>query len=90
MTYDNSQFMASPMSYGRKGAQLDLSVDRILGASVKAIEVVQAGDLVYRPVDGTSDITVIGAPVGYQPPHVPGIVRSVGSGTTAAVVTVED
>ena len=49
MAFDNSQFAASPMNYGRKGSQLDLSNDQSLGSSVKAIEVVQAGDLVYRP-----------------------------------------
>ena len=90
MAYDRDQFAPSPVTLGTKGATIDYSSgDVVLGASVKAVQVVAAGNVVYRPAGETSgSITVTEAPVGMVLLHVPGVIFQ--SGTTATLVSVED
>lgn len=92
MPFKVSDYSANLSSFGRRGAQLDLSgADVTLAANVKAVQVIGAGTLIYSPVSDPGNwITVTGAPVGYQPAHVVGVVRSAANGTTAAVCTIAD
>lgn len=90
MTYDNSQFAATPYSVGRKGGTIDYSGgDVTLSTNVKGVVVVGEGNVVYRPIGETSgSITVTSAPVGFLLPHLVGLI--IQSGTTATLTTVED
>ena len=78
-----------PAAFGRGGDTIDLSsTDFTVGANVKAIVVVAAGNVVCKPMKGSANITITGAPVGMILPwHCKTIVRT---STTATLATVED
>jgi hypothetical protein len=91
MAFDNTQFQPTMDTRGRKGSAIDYSGgDVTISASVKAVVVTAAGNVVYEPVDNASgtNITITGASVGYVLPHVVGLI--VKTGSTAFLATIED
>jgi len=78
---------SGPDTFGFGGDAIDLTGgDYPVPDTVKAITVVAAGNVVYRSVDGSADITVTSAFVGYELRHHALIIRQ--SGTTATLATV--
>ncbi len=77
-------------NYGKQGQMITISGDTTVPANAKAIVVVTAGNLVFRPVGNPpgQNITITGAAVGFTPPYVVGTI--IETGTTAALATVED
>jgi hypothetical protein len=73
-------------SFGRDGATISLaSTDFAVPADVRAIVVVAAGNVVFRPIEGDTDITITGAEVGFILPWRCSVIRK--TGTTATVAT---
>ena len=93
MSYDRDEYAATPHTFGRKGILVDISSeDSPIGAEVKAVVVVAAGNVVYCPAgndqSGSEDIIVTDAGVGFCLPHLPSFIRK--TGTTATLCTVAD
>lgn len=87
MPYNRQDFTSGADTFGFGGATINLgSGDFSVGDTVKAIVVVSTGSVVFRPVDGASDITITSAPVGYVLPWHASVIRQ--SGTTATLATV--
>jgi len=76
--------------FGSKARIVQPSDTLDLDPYAKAIVVVAAGDLAYLPADNAdgSIVNVVGAPVGFIPPHR--VRRIMATGTDASVVTVDD
>lgn len=92
MSFVGKAISPSPINFGKKGAKVDLSgADVQMPLGCKAIVVTAPGNLKYYPIDSpTNLIEFDNCPLGFIPPHVPGVVRSTANGTTASVATVED
>lgn len=87
MPYDRTDFTSGAQSFGFGGVPISLaSTDFTVPNTVKAICVVAAGNVVFRAVDGTADITITGAQVGYILPWHASVIRR--TGTTATLATV--
>lgn len=78
------------LGLGRKARVVTPSDTDDLEPYARAIEVVTAGNLVFLPMenDDADTITVTAAPVGYRTSVA--VRRVLATGTTAAVVTVDD
>lgn len=90
MGFKTSEFSPSLLTFGRKGASVDLSAaDQTMGETVKAIVVATAGSVVYSARHSPDVfLTLSDLPAGYVIPHIPGVIRK--TGTTASLITVED
>ncbi|TPW28606.1 hypothetical protein FJU08_17540 [Martelella alba] len=90
MTFNRRSKAPSMSSFGFKGRQVDLSGgDVLLGDSVKAVVVMAAGDVSYRPAGETDGALLFSSLMsGAVLPHVPGVIFA--DGTTATLCTVED
>lgn len=88
MAYNRKTAGAGPGTFGFGGAAISLAGgDYTPADTVKGIVVVATGNVVCRPVDGGSDITITGAPVGMMLPWHCSAIRQ--TGTTATLATVE-
>lgn len=87
MPYDRKDFTSGAESFGFGGATISLAGgDYTVPDTVKAIVVVNTGTVIFRAVDGGSDITITSAPVGYVLPWHVSVIRQ--TGTTATLATV--
>lgn len=87
MPYDRQDFTSGAESFGFGGDTISLaSTDYTVPATVKGICVVATGNVVLRAVDGSADITITGAPVGYILPWHASVIRR--TGTTATLATI--
>jgi len=86
MPYDRKDFTAGADSFGFGGAPISLAGGNYtVPDTVKGIVVVNAGNVVCTPVDG-SDITITSAPAGFILPwHCVTIKQT---GTTATLATI--
>lgn len=89
MAYDRKQAGKGPSTFGFGGVPISVAGGNYtVPDSVKAIVVVATGNVVLRSVNGASDITVTGAPVGFVLPwHCLTIYQT---GTTATLATITD
>lgn len=87
MPYDRNDFTSGSDTFGFGGDVISLaSVDYTVPDTVKAIIVTNPGNIVLRSKDGTADITITAAPVGFILPwHCLAIRRT---GTTATLATI--
>ncbi|TNB46812.1 hypothetical protein FF124_14740 [Martelella lutilitoris] len=90
MSFERETFEGNLGTFGFKGRVLDLNAGDVpLGSEVKAIVLLSAGDVAYRPAgEEEGVIPFVGMAAGFIPPHVPGLV--IASGTSATVATIED
>lgn len=87
MPYDRQDFTSGAESFGFGGGPISLAGgDYTVPSTVKGICVVAAGNVVLRAVDGSADITITGAPVGYILPWHALAIRQ--TGTTATLATI--
>lgn len=84
--YDRDNYSSGAETFGFDGAMISLAGgDYTVTDEVKAIVVVSAGNVVFRAVDGGSDITITSLPSGYILPWHCSVIRQ--SGTTANLAT---
>ncbi|MDH6265553.1 hypothetical protein M2360_000943 [Rhizobium sp. SG_E_25_P2] len=87
MPYDRKTAGAGPGTFGLDGAAINLAGgDYTVPDTVKAIAVINAGNVVCRPLNASADITITGAPVGMLLPWHCSAIRQ--TGTTATLATV--
>jgi hypothetical protein len=85
--YDRNLYSSGADTFGFGGASISLaSTDFTVPADVKAIVVTTGGNVVFRAVDGTSDITMTGVATGYVLPYHCSVIRR--TGTTATLATI--
>ena len=88
MSYDRRSAGSGPQTLAPGGGPINLGGgDFTVPDSVKGIVVTSAGDVVFRALNGSADITMAGLPAGYVLPWHCSHIRK--SGTTAALATAE-
>ena len=84
--YNRGNYSSGADTFAFNGAAISLvGGDYTVPDTVKGIAVVAAGNIVFRAADGSSDITITGAPVGYIIPWHCSVIRQ--TGTTATLAT---
>lgn len=84
--YNRNNYSSGADTFAFGGATISLAGgDYTVPADVKGVAVVAAGDIAFRAADGSSDIAITGAPVGYIIPWHCSVIRQ--TGTTATLAT---
>lgn len=85
--YDRELYSSGADTFGFDGAEISLAGgDYIVTDDVKAVVVVSAGNVVFRAMDGESDITMTGLPAGYIIPWHCSVIRQTGTSATLATL----
>jgi len=81
-------YPTAPFDFAKKGRPINLTPgDWTAGDEVTGVIVTSAGNVVLRPREGDTDITLTGMNAGLWLPYDLGIIRK--TGTTAGLATTE-
>lgn len=86
-TYNRGNYSSGPDTFGFNGDTISLANgDFNVDENTKAVVVVSAGNVVFRPVDAESDITITGLPAGYIIPWHCAVIRQTGTSATLSTL----